>query len=363
MAAVHAAASADAPGRTNDHRAAVRKKVRRSTDAMVRRRASDRRTDLRYRRLVMETGLLDELLRADGPTRGHATIRLGELPGGSAIDVPATVIRGAVPGPTVWIMATRDGDEVHATLVAMAVQRRLDPAAVSGTVVVMPIGNVPGFGVLSREHPLAPTYLEQRMDDRYFELISARGGSFIDLHSAGVPSDTVDWTLTVRGDATGDAMGRAYGSPFLYEHRMGDPDTDPGLLDEALYVRLSRAGVPSILIEAGGGLPPSSAIVDRATEGVWNVLRLLGTIDEDIAPTSEPRMIRGFRIVTPDHGGLFTDGVAIGAEVTAGDVLARIVDPFGDVVEELKAPVAGVVLTVPANPAVGTGTWAYEIGW
>jgi predicted deacylase len=44
-------------------------------------------------------------------------------------------------------------------------------------------------------------------------------------------------------------------------------------------------------------------------------------------------------------------------------VLAQIIDPFGEVVEELLAPVAGVVLTVPVNPAVGTGTWAYEIGW
>jgi predicted deacylase len=311
----------------------------------------------------MDASRLDELLRAEGPSRGHATVGLGELPGGSAIDVPATVIRGATPGPTVWIMATRDGDEVHATLVAMALQRRLDPAEVSGTVVVMPIGNVPGFGVLSREHPLAPTYLEQRMDDRYFELISERGGSFIDLHSAGVPSDTVDWTLAVRGDATGMGMGRAYGSPFLYEHRMGDPDTDPGLLDEALFVRLSRADVPSILIEAGGGLPPSAATVDRATDGVWNVLRLLGTIGEPAKPTQDPRMIHGFRIVTPDRGGLFVDGVAVGAEVSAGDVLARIIDPFGDVIEELTAPVAGVVLTIPVNPAVGTGTWAYEIGW
>ncbi len=311
----------------------------------------------------MDAGRLDELLRADGPSQGHATVRLGELPGGSAIDVPATVFRGATPGPTVWVMATRDGDEVHATLVAMALQRRLDPAELSGTVVVMPIGNVPGFGVLSREHPLAPTYLEQRMDDRYFELISERGGSFIDLHSAGVPSDTVDWTLAVRGDETGMAMGRAYGSPFLYEHRMADPNTVPGLLDEALFVRLSRADVPSILIEAGGGLPPSAATVDRATDGVWNVLRLLGTIGEPAKPTQDPRMIHGFRIVTPDRGGLFVDGVAVGAEVSAGDVLARIIDPFGDVVEELTAPVAGVVLTIPVNPAVGTGTWAYEIGW
>ena len=276
---------------------------------------------------------------------------------------PCTVVRGAAGGPTVWIMATRDGDEVHATLVAMAIQRMLDPAAIAGTVVVIPIGNVPGFGVLSREHPLAPTYLESRMDDRYFELISERGGSFVDLHSAGVPSDTVDWTLVVEGDETGTAMARAYGSPYLYEHRMADPDSDPGLLDGALFVRLSLAGVSSILIEAGGGLPPSPATVERATAGVWNTLRRLGTVSEDVEPTPEPRLLHGFRIVTPDRGGLFADGVALGIEVAVGDMLARVIDPFGDVVEEISAPVAGVVLTIPVNPAVGTGTWAYEIGW
>ena len=189
------------------------------------------------------------------------------MPGGSAIDVPFTVLRGAEPGPTVWMMAARDGDEVHATLIAMELQRRLTPEGLAGTVVVMPIGNVPGFGVLSREHPLAPTYLEHQMDDRYFDVLSERGGAFVDLHSAGVPSDTVDWTLIVEGDETGAAMGRAYGSPFLYEHRLGGGEgPDPGLLDGALFVRLSQTGVPSILIEAGGGLPPS--LDDRAARRV-----------------------------------------------------------------------------------------------
>src|SRR3954466_16411809 len=106
----------------------------------------------------MDARRLDELLGADGPARGHAMVRVGELPGGSAIDVPATVGRCAAAGPPVWIMATRDGDEVHATVVAMALQRRLDPAAVSGTVVVMPIGNAPGVGGPHPEPPLPPNY-------------------------------------------------------------------------------------------------------------------------------------------------------------------------------------------------------------
>jgi uncharacterized protein len=307
---------------------------------------------------------LDALLASAGPARSTTVVRLGEMPGGSAIDVPCTVLRGRADGPIAWMMAARDGDEVHASLAAMALMRSMTPEVLVGTLVVMPIGNVPGFGVRSREHPLAPTYLESQMDDAYFELISRRGGSFIDLHSAGVPSDTVDWTLCVAGDETGEAMARAYGSPFVYEHQMGAGEgTDPGLLDGALFVRLANAGVPSILIEAGGGLPPSQTTVDRAHAGVTNALRALRALDEDVEPRDAPRVLHGFRIITARRGGFFVDGVALGAEVDEGQVLARVVDAFDEVVEEIRTPVAGVVLTIPVDPAAGTGTWAYEVGW
>ena len=310
------------------------------------------------------TDELDGALAAPGPARVTGSLRLGEMPGGSRIDVPFTVLRGAQPGSIVWMMAARDGDEVHATLIAMELQRRLQPDGIAGTVVVLPIGNVPGFGVLSREHPLAPTYLEQQMDDRFFEVIAERGDSFVDLHSAGVPSDTVDWTLFVEGDDTGAAMARAYASPFLYEHRMGEgEDTDHGLLDDALFVRLSRAGVPSILIEAGGGLPPSTETVRRGVDGVENVLRLLRSTPGDVRSEGDGRVLRGFRIVTPSRGGLLEAGVELGEEVEVGQVLARVVDAHGELLEEIRATAAGVILTLPLNPAIGTGSWAYEIGW
>jgi len=312
----------------------------------------------------MNPGQLDDALAAPGPMRSIGVLRIGELPGGAGIDVPFTVFRGREPGPVVWIMAARDGDEVHATLVGMDIQRRLEPEGLRGIVIVMPIGNVPGFGVLSREFPLGPTYLERQMDDGFFDVLAAHGGHFIDLHSAGVPSDTVDWTLYVEGDETAAAMARAYGSPFVYAHRMGGGEgLDPELLDGALFARLSRAGVPAILMEAGGGLPPSPETVRRAASGVENVLRRLGSLPGEVAPTPEPTVLHGFRIVTPARGGLLEEVVPLGAGVEAGQVIARVIDPYGEPVEEIRAPVGGVVLTVPVNPAVGTGTWAYEIGW
>lgn len=310
------------------------------------------------------TRLLDEALAGSGPARATGHLHFGELPGGSRIEVPFTAFRGASPGRTVWIMAARDGDEVHATLIAMELQRRLDPASLAGTVVVMPVGNVPGFGVMSRVHPLAPSFLEEQMDDRFFDVLSERGGAFVDLHSAGVPSDTVDWTLFVEGDEVGAGMARAYGSPFRYEHRMGGGEgPDPGLLDGALFVRLANAGVSSILIEAGGGLPPSSETVDRGVAGVENVLRELGTMPGGATPTADGRLLSGFRIVTPSRGGLLEDPVGLGVEVEEGQVLGRVVDPFGDTIEEIRAPVPGVIVTIPVNPAIGTGTWAFEIAW
>jgi uncharacterized protein len=307
---------------------------------------------------------LDAAVAGEGPLRATGTIPLGEMPGGHSIDVPFTVLRGRERDPIVWMMAARDGDEVHATLVAMDLQRRLSPEVMVGSLIVLPIGNVPGFGVLSREHPLAQTYLEREMDERFFEIMSARGGSFIDLHSAGVPSDTVDWTLRVDGDKTAAEMARAYGSPFVYVHRIGSGEgLDASLLDDALFVRLSRAGLPSILIEAGGGLPPSPETVRRAASGVENILRALGSLPGDVAPMSDQEELRGFRIVAPARGGILEDATALGERIEAGHVLGRVVDPYGGLVEEIVAPVGGVVLPVPANPAVGTGTWAFEIGW
>jgi predicted deacylase len=289
---------------------------------------------------------------------------VGEMPGGGPIELPYTEFRGAEPGPTVWVIAARDGDEVHATMAALELQRSLHAAELRGTVIVMPVVNVPGFEVLSRSHPLAPSYLGAQLEARVFEVITSRGGLLVDLHSAGTVSDTVDWTLHFEDDMAAAGMARAFGAPYAYAHRMGTGSgPNAGLLDGALFVRASAAGVPAFLVEAGGGLPPDDSITLRTVARLENVLRHVGVLSGDVEPTPEPRVLHGFRIVTPSRGGIMESLVALGDEVGADQVLAVVRDLQDQQVEEIRSPVAGVVLTVGLNPAVGTGTWAFEVGW
>ena len=189
----------------------------------------------------------------------HGQLHVGEMPGGAAIELPFTEVGGAQPGPTVWVIAARDGDEVHATLAALELQQRLAREELKGTVIIVPVVNVPGFEVLTRSHPLAPSYLGPQLDARLFQEITARGGFLVDLHSAGVSADTVDWTLHAETDDRAAGMARAFGAAFAYAHRMGTGSgPNAGLLDGALFVRASAAGVPAILVEAGfPRIPPS----------------------------------------------------------------------------------------------------------
>jgi predicted deacylase len=107
-------------------------------------------------------------------------------------------------------------------------------------------------------------------------------------------------------------------------------------------------------------MTPNAGLNDRCRDpGGSHSLR---TVAEEVAATPEPRILVGFRIVTPDRSGLLADDLALGWEVTVGDRLGLVIDAFEEVIEKIAAPVAGVLLTIPVNPAIGTGTWAHEIG-
>src|SRR5262245_39021649 len=83
------------------------------------------------------------------PVKPGETVRqrvaVGELADGSAVSLPVVTISGAKDGPTLYLQAGIHGDEQTGIAICREALRGIDPAALAGTVVAVPVANVPAY--------------------------------------------------------------------------------------------------------------------------------------------------------------------------------------------------------------------------
>src|SRR5947207_11968790 len=79
--------------------------------------------------------------------RGQKAFGAIDVPAGSdaALTIPVAVVHGARPGPVLAIVSGAHGTEYASIIAVERLIQDLDPAAVSGTVILVPIVNVPSF--------------------------------------------------------------------------------------------------------------------------------------------------------------------------------------------------------------------------
>jgi len=80
-------------------------------------------------------------------TRGKKALGVLKVPAGSdgGYDMPVAVIHGARPGPVLAVAAGAHGSEYASILAVERLIDAVDPAEMSGTLVLLPIINVPSF--------------------------------------------------------------------------------------------------------------------------------------------------------------------------------------------------------------------------
>lgn len=307
--------------------------------------------------------LLDRARLAPG--RYHHSLPVARLNDGSMLRVPYTVLAGARAGPRVVVTAGVHGDEYEGVRAVAELTRALDPAAVHGTVVLVPVVNPPAFHASLRVNPLDGVNLNrvfpgnphgtlsERLAAVVFQRLIAGADALIDLHSGGTRylfhPQAGFYRLPEAGDVSDRslAMARAFGLELVWEitHR-------PGVLSyEAM-----RAGIAAIGAEIGGNGRCEPEHVTLAQRGVRNVLAVLGVLAE--APEAPPpqRIWRGDFTIAP-ASGLFRADVALNQEVRAGDRLYTLLDLTGAVCYEHHAAHAGLVSAMRAFAAIQEGEW------
>jgi len=98
--------------------------------------------------------------------------------------------------------------------------------------------------------------------------------------------------------------------------------------------------------------------------GIRNIMHFLNMTKVNVEPQGKQIECSQRISVRPKHGGLFLLDTKLGQEVSAGQVLARVAPPLSGLreVEELVAPVGGIIIRTLTRGTVVPGDAAISIG-
>ena len=295
-----------------------------------------------------------------------ANIRYGisETYLGDPIRLPVTIVNGTEPGPTMFLSAASHGDELNGIEVVREVAHGWDHDELHGTLVCMPVLNVPGFLAQERYLPIYDRDLNRSFPGRPGGTSARRMAhqifrNFIDPCDLGLDFHTSTRGRTnmlhVRADmetASVARVARAFATNVIID------GTGPS---GSLRREASDDGVPTITIEMGEAHRFQRELIDRALEGVASVMAEFGMRPEDSVhwpgwrTVIEDREDRSW--IRADAGGIVDMRVRCGDLVEEGETICRITNPFREDDEKVRvrAPFTGLLVGVLENPVVYPG--------
>ena len=137
--------------------------------------------------------------------------------------------------------------------------------------------------------------------------------------------------------------------------------TDPA---QSIYLSNTAIlrGKPALTVESGYLAATDEESIARIERAVAGWLRELAMRGDGPPPVAAPVWIDRSEVLTSAATGLFTASVERGHSVAAGTVIGRVTDFHGAVVQEIKAPFAGIVLYVLGTPPISKGEPVAFIG-
>ncbi|KAJ2721260.1 hypothetical protein GGI07_004093 [Coemansia sp. Benny D115] len=292
-------------------------------------------------------------------------IALAEDGMGLPVRVPVMVAKGALKGPVVGITAALHGNELNGIPLIHQLFKGLDPQALHGTIVAVPVSNSPGY-LLSQRGYSDGTDLNRVMPGKadgtapqvyaynLLNRIVCHFNYLIDLHTASAGRINSLYVRANLCDPRTARMARLQ-NPQIIVH-----NTSPG---GSLRGAAMNIGIPAITVEIGNPSTFDSVYVKNALVGVTNILTQMTMVPDEERPTDyEPIVCSRSYWIFAKSGGILTVHPQLATWVRAGDLIATIHNVFGDVEEEYYAPQDGVIVGKHVDPVCQTGGRILHLG-
>ena len=303
-----------------------------------------------------------EHLQPGASYRGWWEIGQVDLPA-----IPLLATRGHHDGPVVVVTGAVHGDEYEGPAAIHRLFNELDATTLAGTVIGLPIVNVPAWQARLRTSPLDGVDLNrvfpgptdqssagpsEALAQAVFTTFVQQCDVLIDLHSGGAKLVHLPMVGWYAGDTTAERLARTF-----------DPALHPWLIPDragVLSCEARRAGKVALGAEWGGGARLDNQGVTAYVAGLRRLLATLAGKPTELATDQRPPIAGSYQQV--EAAGLFIADVALGDSVVAGDQFGLLYDSLGQVVTTVRAEWSGIVAALAHIALLDTGDRVAYIG-
>ena len=288
-------------------------------------------------------------------------------------EIPLHIVKGEEQGPTLLILAAVHGDEYDGVRTVIELIHALQPQHIRGTVLMVPVVNLPAYEEISRITPLDGKNLArafpgspegsytERLAYYLDQYILAKADFLLDLHSGAMEFSIPVLVGYYHNEE--DELGRrsraaaeAFGMETIWAH----PQVGPGRTVSAAMQR----GIPWLYTEASGGRRIKRAEQEQYRRGAYRLMHHLGMLLGPEAWLLEPAPAIKRRLngdgnfdasLLASIEGFFIPAVDLLQIVEEGDNVGSIYNIFGEELEKLGAPSFGIVVGLAEMPYVKKG--------
>lgn len=284
-------------------------------------------------------------------------LKAGESYTADPISLAVTIIRGSRPGPALFLTASIHGDELNGVAIIRDLLADHEMTTLAGTLIAVPVANVPGFLALERRAPDrrdlnrsfpgsalgSPT---SRLAHQLSREVVVRSDFGIDLHTSGGERTNFPQVRADLDHPEVARLARAFGTSLIVH------GTGP---DRSLRKTAVRKNVPTIVYEAGSPRRFERRFIDTGVRGVLNVLRHLGMLEGSPLEPALRIEVRRTRWLRARLGGILDLRVRLGEPLERGQLISVNTNPFGRERSQLRSRQAGIVIGLTRLPLVHPG--------
>ncbi|PTX61997.1 hypothetical protein C8N46_10394 [Kordia periserrulae] len=284
---------------------------------------------------------------------------------GSPVSIPVIVAKGSTEGKVVGITAAVHGNELNGISVIQKLFSELNVAELQGTIVGIPVVNVPSY-IRNRRRFIDDVDLNHIMPGKekgnvsqaytwsFVHKILNQFDYLIDLHTASNGRINSYYVRADMKDATVQKMAMLQNAQIIVHN----PPSDGTLRGTA-----NELGIPAITMEVGNPNLFQKGLIRDGLTGIYNLLSVFNILDCEVEEAEEKAILckKSYWIYTA-KGGLLTVHSRLTDIVEKGEKIATLRNIFGDITEEYFAPEKGVIIGKNVNPVSQTGGRILHLG-